>query len=374
MRKWGKMEDYTGMSYIRERIPAENDVYRKMKPEWGKLFYQNGRLLYEGYIVDGMAYGSGTSYYPSGIPCQAGFFGPKGLICGREFYHNGQIRFEGTYQYNPGFGENWPVFGAYYDYEGNLKYYGAFDIIEESSRSVRPYVMQPDDYGPVMHLLVTRGYNYRFRGDQARKYYVEESPEFRGKIYKDEKEKQRTIYGKDKMLKRLRKGLSSNYPEIRSVSESELRNAGEWNEQDKTVLREKTKALESLGINMTPEERYNRDLRLLEIPRSVHQEYYEEFNGKPEPEKNRLLTRFSSDLESLYPYRWRADPRHHEVFGLQDKRGINRDNWYDHLDEMSDREISYMRDQDFGVGWRQAERMAYPSMSERAMAEWEKNW
>ena len=51
MRRWGEMEDYTGLAYIREQIPAENDVYKKMKPVWGKLYYPRGGLLYEGYMV-----------------------------------------------------------------------------------------------------------------------------------------------------------------------------------------------------------------------------------------------------------------------------------------------------------------------------------
>ena len=62
------------------------------------------------------------------------------------------------------------------------------------------------------------------------------------RLYKDEKEKQRKIYGREKRLKRLRKGLSGNYPEIRSASESELREAGERNGQDKAVPGEKITA------------------------------------------------------------------------------------------------------------------------------------
>ena len=123
------LEDCTGQLWERDRIPAEHDVYRKMKPVWKRLYYGSGfyrgRLLYEGFTADDMAYGPGTSYYGDGGRCQEGVFGPNGLVCGREYYLNGQLRFEGTYQYNSDYGENWPVFGAFYSAAGELKYYGA---------------------------------------------------------------------------------------------------------------------------------------------------------------------------------------------------------------------------------------------------------
>lgn len=368
MRNWGSMEDYTGMAYIREHIPAENDVYKKMKPVWGKLHYPNGELLYEGFMVDQMAYGAGRSYHPYGHPCHEGLFGPNGLICGREYYNNGQIRFEGTYQYNQGFGENWPIFGAYYDAEGNLKYYGAFDIIDEEGDSVRPYVMEPEDYGPVMNPLITRPCAFLCKGVRAWKYYQEESPEFREKVCKAEKENQRQIYPRERYVESLRKKLSSIYPEIRGVAEQELKRMGEWRAEDEAVLNRR-KEYRPKWLKMAPEERYKRDLRLLDVPRSVHEDYMRQCSGKPVEERKRLFTRFSRLLESMYPYKWGNDPRHYKFGSPLKGRGINPENWLWHLDEMTDREISYMLEQEPGVGRLNEERLIYPCWKDRLHAE-----
>ncbi len=372
MRNWGTMEDYTGMAYIREHIPAENDIPRKMKPEWGKLYYPNGELLYEGFMVDQMAYGAGTSYHPYGYICQQGLFGPNGLICGREYYNNGQIRFEGTFQYNAGFQVNWPIFGAFYDAEGHLKYYGAFDIIDEEGGDVRPYVLQPEDYGPLIDPIVSRHYDFRFRGEKARKYYRQETPAFREKYSRREKNKLRQMYGEEKIAARLREGLSSNYPEIRAFSAETLQEMGKWTGKDAEIFRKKQEEAASTGFIMTPLERYQRDCRSLDIPESTKQGFRKLLEEIPPAERNQTLMDFSKLVESMYPYKWGSDPRHYRYGKHLQEKGINPGNWDDHLSELTDQEIAYMQEQKFGVGCVLEERMVYPGTDVRAKAEFER--
>ena len=372
MREWGTMEDYTGMAYIREHIPAENDVYKKMKPVWGKKYYPDGKLLYEGFMADGMAYGAGTSYHPCGKRCQEGLFGPNGLICGREYYNNGRIRFEGTYQYNPRYGENWPIFGAFYDGKGNLKYYGAFDIIGEHRNAVQPYVLEPEDYGPVSNPLVTRFPEFRFKGNKARKHYVECSPEYEKKIREDAHEYLRKICNKKKILAYLHLLLKDPCPEARKLAKEELVRRGEWSEEDRAKLAEAEEMYSLKESRMTPGERYKRDLDLLDVPASELQEQIRMFDGKPDEELDRYLDWFAKLMESMYPYRWGKDPRHGIFRESFAKKGINQENWLDHLNEMTDREISYMLDQEPGIGKMNEMRHVYPEMDEREYAEFKR--
>ena len=367
MRDWGSMEDYTGMAYIREQVPAENDVFKKMKPEWGKLYYSNGELLYEGFMVDGMAYGAGTSYYHYGHPCQEGLWGPNGLICGREYYCDGQLRFEGTYQYNAGFGVNWPIFGAFYDHAGKLQYYGAFDVVQESEYSVRPYVVQPAGYGPVMKLIWDRNKEYRFTGNKARRFFREESPEYKSKFVKKEKEAIRTMYGEDKIAARIRKYVASIYPEERSFAEEELKQMGKWTSEDEQVLMEKEREAESSGHLLSPKERYVRDRQYLRVPALCYQDFAAETKGREVTDDD--YTKFCSQIESMYPYRWRMDPRHKRIGRSLVERRVNPRNWLQHLDEMSDMEISYMLEQEPGIGRLNEERMARPDVTDRQYAE-----
>lgn len=375
MQNWGFLrEDYRGMVYNDKYIPAENDIPGKMKPAWGKLYYPDGNLLYEGFMVDQMAYGAGTSYHPAGYRCQEGLWGPNGLICGREYYNNGQIRFEGTYQYNPGFKENWPVFGAWYDARGNLKYYGAFDVIGEEGNAIRPFVMKPENYGPVMHPLFVRLGNYRFKGEEAWKYYTQEDPEFKNKKYKAEKEKQRTICSREKTLKRLREGLTSLYPEIRAIAEQELRQMGEWTDEDAEKVKDTAKHAETIGRTMTPLERYERDLRLLAVPRDTVLEDLAKLKGKTKEEKEQLLTRFAGIYESLYPYKHSRDPRYSQIGRRLEHLGINTENWIWRLDEMTDMEIFYMAEQEPGVGSLNEGRLVYPESTDRERIEFMRNF
>lgn len=50
-------------------------------------------------------------------------------------------------------------------------------------------------------------------------------------------------------------------------------------------------------------------------------------------------------------------------------RGIVQENWLDHLDEMSDSEITLMLDLTEGKAYMDEDRKAYPKMSDRTRAE-----
>ena len=369
------LEDCTGHLWERDHIPAEHDVYRKMKPVWKRLYYGDGyykgKLLYEGFTVEGMAYGAGTSYYGTGGRCQEGVFGPNGLICGREYYNNGQLRFEGTYQYNPYLSQNWPIFGAFYNAAGELKYYGTFDVIGTSDEIIRPFVMEPEDFGPVTSLLFVHG--YLFRGEKTKKYY-EVSAEYKEQIRKAEDEKIRKICSEKKTLKRLRTYLYNTCPEYRDIAVEELMQRGEWTEKDRAVLEETRKRCRPPMTRLSPEERYLRDLDVLDIPDSVVTEHLEKISRITDKELDDLLQSFARITEGFYPYIWGKDPRHKLIGAPLEERGINQDNWLRHLDEMTDREISYMLDQEPGIGRRNEGRIVHPEASEREYAEFKRDF
>ncbi len=364
------LEDCTGHRWERNHIPAEHDVWQKMNPVWKRLYrgsgYDKGKLLYEGYTVDNMAYGAGTSYYPSGSRCQEGLFGPNGLICGREYYINGKLRFEGTYQYNADYSENWPVFGAFYSPEGELKYYGAFDVIGTSDKVIRPLVMEPEGFGPVTSLMPIKG--YLFRGEKTWKYY-QISPEFKEQVYKAEKEKLRKIYSEIKKLKLLRGKLQNSCPEYREFAAEEMMRMGTWSEEDQDAIEKTRKRCIPPRTRLSSEERCKRDMEVLDISASALQNELKKVSGKTEQERDAVLREFADCSESIYPYRWGKDPRHKLIGVLLEERGINLDNWLKRLDEMTDREISYMLDHEIGMGRRNEERVIHPETSERGYAE-----
>ena len=165
------LKDYNGHNWQRDQIPAEKGILTNVRPVWGKILDDDGHLIYEGHMVDDMAFGSGTSYYPDGHICQEGLFGSKGLICGRDYYNNGQVRFEGTFQYNSGYGPNWPIFGAWYDRDGDLMYYGQFQVSSMGGSVHMPKVLVPEGFGSVPGPGVLKG--HVFAGEKASRYYQE---------------------------------------------------------------------------------------------------------------------------------------------------------------------------------------------------------
>ena len=117
-----------------------------MKEKWKKIFSKDHKLMYEGFVVDGLPYGTGTSYYENGNKCQEGVFDEKGLVHGREYYMNGNLRFEGTYTKNKGRGPNYPTFGTCYDEDGNEIYYGELTIRKLGDMGF-PKIVKPEEYG-----------------------------------------------------------------------------------------------------------------------------------------------------------------------------------------------------------------------------------
>jgi hypothetical protein len=116
-----------------------------MNEEWNKIFSKSGKLMYEGFTSNEMPFGSGTSYYSNGRKCQEGVFDEKGLLYGREYYRNGKLRFEGAYKHNSGYGPNYPVFGSCYDEDGKELFYGELTI--RKSGLGWPTIVKPECFG-----------------------------------------------------------------------------------------------------------------------------------------------------------------------------------------------------------------------------------
>ena len=214
------LKDYNGKTWQRDQIPAETGIHTIIQPVWGRILDDEGHLIYEGHLIDNMAFGSGTSYYPDGRICQEGLFGSKGLICGRDYYGNGQVRFEGTFQYNSGYGPNWPIFGAWYDHDGVLKYYGPFKVIGRGGSVHMPQVLEPEGFGAVPGLGVLK--DHIFGGEKASKYYRE---------YKEiktakEKEKHMRLEGPDFLLE-----YRTNTDRYLPLPDKQYQHFDEWEEE-----------------------------------------------------------------------------------------------------------------------------------------------
>ena len=118
-----------------------------MKENWEKIVSKDGKLLYEGFTVNGKPKGAGTSYYNNGNKCQEGVFDVKGLVYGREYHKNGNLKYEGVFEINSGYGPNYPVFGICYDAYGKEYYRG--EITVSKSGVGYPTVVKPEAFGPI---------------------------------------------------------------------------------------------------------------------------------------------------------------------------------------------------------------------------------
>ena len=116
-----------------------------MSEVWMKIYSKNDKLIYEGFTVNEMPFGSGTSYYSNGRKFQEGVFDDKGLLYGREYYRNGKLRFEGSYKHNNGYGSNYPVFGYCYDEDGKELFYGELTV--RKSGLGWPTIVKPEYFG-----------------------------------------------------------------------------------------------------------------------------------------------------------------------------------------------------------------------------------
>lgn len=126
-----------------------------------KLFYPSGRLRYEGtYIPDYYEksthlelYLEGTLYYENGNIWKRGKFQSGGLLEGEEYYPDGKLMFQGMYNDRSKgvsyYGPSYPLYGLFYDEQGNLVYNGKVRI-GKSGNLAYPHVVLPD--GRIVHL------------------------------------------------------------------------------------------------------------------------------------------------------------------------------------------------------------------------------
>ena len=141
------------MSYVwgdRHFRMAYIDV-EKLAPEMseeGKLYDEEGRLLYEGQLLLGAPFGTGKTYWPDGTVYQEGTFGIKGLLRGREYYPNGKVRLDAVFVTNYGYGPNIPEGGKYYIKAGKLVFEGHFPV--RCGGVGYPYMTGLKGFGDVM--------------------------------------------------------------------------------------------------------------------------------------------------------------------------------------------------------------------------------
>ena len=141
-------DDHVRIDYGRYIEEKDAMIRAKKSQIWKQLFDADGNVKYEGMTIAGEPNGSGTLYYPNGKIYQEGVFGKKGLLCGTEYYPNGNKRFSGVYEYNSGYGPNYPKRGIYCSKDGNYQYEG--EIVVHRSGLGWPTVTFPKDYGPVV--------------------------------------------------------------------------------------------------------------------------------------------------------------------------------------------------------------------------------
>ena len=114
-----------------------------IEPKWTQ-FFEDGKLLYEGFAHGEKAFGTGKVYYPNGQPMAEGIFGIKGLLLGREYYPNGIIRFEGSFILNRAYGPNYPDYGTWYSDKGKPLFQGKFEIHRSSLGY--PMISKPEGF------------------------------------------------------------------------------------------------------------------------------------------------------------------------------------------------------------------------------------
>ena len=121
--------------------------YPKDKIDYKKLFDDEGRLLYEGYVLNDHPYGLGRLYFDNGNIYQEGIFDIKGIRLGKEHYYSGQVKFEGSWTINKGYGPNAPKEGNVYSEDGDLIFTGKFEI--KSGGVGWPMIKHPAGYSNI---------------------------------------------------------------------------------------------------------------------------------------------------------------------------------------------------------------------------------
>ena len=132
---------------------SEKEFYKQFEADprklivWKKLYNEEQEFVYEGYTYKNHPYGAGTAYYYDGTKYQEGVFDVKGLVYGREYYPNGKVRFEGTYKINKAYGPNTPIYGNHYSEDGELVHSGLLKF--KYGGVGYPLVTVPKEYGSV---------------------------------------------------------------------------------------------------------------------------------------------------------------------------------------------------------------------------------
>jgi N-formylglutamate amidohydrolase len=146
---------------VLEKIIADS-VYlgEREGTSWRRFFADDGNLIYEGIAAAHRPLGEGKAYYSSGKIYQEGMFDDKGLLFGREYYPTGQLRFEGIYKHRTGYGPNYPVYGRFFDLDGNAEFDGPFQIKHVGSMGY-PTVAVPESFGSVVQQERPKLYDLR---------------------------------------------------------------------------------------------------------------------------------------------------------------------------------------------------------------------
>lgn len=110
------------------------------------IFHENGKIAYEGYVLNGAPYGFGKAYFEDGTLYRDGIFDIKGIVQGKEYYPSGQLRFEGNWCLTRGYGPNAPCNGNAYDGDGNLIYSGQLEI--KRNGMGWPMIQKPKGFPP----------------------------------------------------------------------------------------------------------------------------------------------------------------------------------------------------------------------------------
>lgn len=290
------------------------------EPVWEKLYDDEGFLVYEGYTLDHKAFGAGRTYYRDGSLNMEGVFGIKGLLCGRDYYSDGRIRFEGQFRINQAYGPNFPEYGIWYGRNGEMVYRGKFIVLRSSLGWPRVY--KPDGFGSVPHCVLK--YEHLFMWETARKIMKEQPCTEQKQV--------------------------AASPDV-------------TRHEKQPVIKKHVSRVKS---DPSFSEKYIRALLERATPESLLREHKKLLEGKTPNEQRKIRDRLSLDILAEYPYKPLVELDYLE--GLREKH-IDERNWLKHLDEMTDREITFMLEQHPGKAELDLNRKKHPEISDRVRAE-----
>jgi len=157
-----------------------------IKREKKKLYFNNGKLMYDGEIINGKLDGYGKQYYKNGnLKYEGEFDDGERNGSGKQFFNNGLIEYEGGYKRSKLDG-----YGKQYYKNGNLKYEGEFDDGERNGRGKQFF-----DNGLIEY---EGGYNKRGKWfGKGKQYYRNGVLEYDGSFSADYKNGNGKLYYKN---------------------------------------------------------------------------------------------------------------------------------------------------------------------------------